>query len=220
MGYVVNQASLLSAVDGSAPELLLAKMGLAPYMSKWDFLALQGRMFNTHEIAIGTAQGGSTAAAGAIVLTNPTVRLTVPTGLCLFPYNVNINLVSAAGVEMELAFVVSDSDSYTSGGASFAAYIFNWRTDDPRASAVTNPYYGSAACLEAALTNPRKYATAGLQFASAAANDQVNNNISWKFDDFIPCVGPCSVLLFLSAKTTALTYEFDMSWAEVPTVHV
>lgn len=218
--FVVNQTSLLSAGDGTKPDLIMSKMGIAPFLSKWDFLALQGRMFNLHENTIGTALTGSAAAAGAIVLTAPTVRFTVPSGTTVFPHSLHVNLVSAAGVEHEFAVVISDTDSYTSGGTAVHT-PYNWRTDDPRATAVTNAYHCSgSAIVEGALTNPRKIWTKGKLYASAAVTDEVTLNYEKVWEHFVPIVGPASFLVFLSSKTTALTFEFDLSWAEVPTVSV
>lgn len=218
--YQVRQDSYLTAGEGSAPAIALSRMGLQPVLNKWDHLALGGRMFNVHENTIGTALTGSAAAAGAIVLTAPTIRLTVPAGTTLFPQALNVNLVSAAGVEHEFAVVVSDTDSYTSGGTALHT-PYNLRTDDPRDSACTNKYHCSgSAIVEAALTNPRKIYTRGKLYASAAVTDEPTLNFEKIWENLIPCVGPCSFLIFLSSKTTALTFEFDFTWAELPTVSV
>lgn len=218
--YSVNQTSLLTAADGSNPSPLMAKMGIVPYLSKWDFLAIQGRMFNAHENTIGTALTGSAAAAGAIVLTAPTVHMTVPTGVTMFPYRLNVNLVSAAGVEHEFAVVVGDTDTYSSGGTAMLA-PYNLRTDDPRDTSLTNKYHASgSAIIEGTLSNPRKIFTRGQLYALGAAADQINANFTAEWPDLIPIVGPAVFLVFLSSKTTALTFEFDLTWAEVATVHV
>lgn len=216
--FVVNQTSLLTAGDGTNPSPLMSKMGLLAYMDKWDFLALQGRMFNVHENTIGTALTGSAAAAGAIVLTAPTVRLTVPSGTTLFPHAFHVNLVSLAAVEAEFAVVISDTDTYTSGGTALHT-PYNLRTDDPRDTACTNKYHCSgSAIVENTLSNPRKIFTRGNLYASTAVTDVIPFNFKEVWEHFIPCVGPCSVLIFLSSKTTALTYEFDFTWAEIPSV--
>lgn len=220
--YEVNNTSLLTAGDGSKPDPLLAKMGLAPLLTKWDFFALQGRMFNAHELVIGTALTADAAAVGAIVLTAPAFRFTVPTGTTLFPYNLDLNLVNTTGAtEGEIAVVVSDGDSFTSGATS-AMVIKNWRLDDTRETSVTSAYHNTTgtALVEAGLTRPRKIYTAGQLFATAAANDQVNLNLAVRWKDLIPVIGPASVIVFMGFAGAACTFEYNMSWAEVPTIHV
>lgn len=214
----VKQFTLGAYSEGSQVLGAAAKMGLPAMLSKWDHFALGGFMFNTHEATIGTPISGGAADAGGLVLTAPAIRLTVPTGLTVFPRRLNLALQTAAGTLNELQVVASDGDTYTSGGAVLTAY--NWRMDDLRASGVTNLRHCSGAALvEAALVNPRKLwaYTRPLAYAAGESYDAMTTVI---WDDLVPLVGPCSLLVYIGAATTASTYLFALDWAEVPSVSV
>jgi hypothetical protein len=175
-------------------------------------------MFNVQEGTPGTPITGQAQNAAGIVLTAPAIRFTVPAGLTVFPRRLNLALQAMAGTLNELAVIVSDGDSYTSDGTAVVPY--NWRTDDLRASCVTNVRHCSgSAIVEAALTRPRslwKYVRA----AAFAAGETFDGLTSIVWNDVIPVVGPASVLVYLGANGTALTYLFGMDWAEVPSISV
>jgi hypothetical protein len=214
----VRQDSLLSLGDGNTPPQALLRMGIMPVANKWDLLALQGRMFTVKQTTIGTALAGSAADAGGIVLTAPTLRFSVPVGTTVFPRHLNVAFATAAGVDNEIALSYDDTATYTSGGT--AVTPLNLRTDAPRATSVTNCYHAAgSAIVEAALTNVRAIYqdVIPLAFAFATSYHLMYTIDKW-FDSFIPIVGPASVLLYLSAKTTANTHYVSLDWAEVPTV--
>lgn len=211
----VRQDSLLSLGDGNTPPQALLRMGIMPVASKWDLLALQGRMFTAKQTTIGTALAGSAADAGGIVLTAPTFRFSVPVGTTVFPRRLNVSFAALAGVDNEIALIYDDTATYTSGGT--AVTPLNLRTDAPRATVVTNCYHAAgSAIVEAALTNVRAIYQSVLPLAFTPG-DTVHHTINEEWDDFIPIVGPASVLLYLSAKTTANTHYLSFVWAEVPT---
>jgi hypothetical protein len=214
----VKQFTLGAYSEGSQVLGAAAKMGIPAMLSKWDHFALGGFMFNTHETTIGTPITGGAVNAGGIVLTAPAIRMTVPTGLTVFPRRLNLAIQTAAGTLNELQVVASDGDTYTSGGAVLTAY--NWRMDDLRASGVANLRHCSGAALvEAAISNPRQLwtYTRALAFAAGESYDGLTT-VEW--DDLVPLVGPCSLLVYLGAAGTALTYTFALDWAEVPSVNV
>jgi hypothetical protein len=202
-----------SQVLGSA-----LKMGMGAAATKWDLFAIAGYMFNTHETTIGTPLTGQAINAAGIVLTAPAIRLTVPSGLTVFPRRLNLAVQTAAGTLNELAVVASKTDSYTSGGVALTAR--NWRMDDLRASGVTNLLHCSGgAIVEGALTAPRQLWTY-VRPAAFGAGETWDSMTTVLWDDLIPLVGPCSLLVYLGAAGTALTYEFALDWAEVPSVSV
>jgi hypothetical protein len=214
----VRQDSLTSLGDGNTPPQALLRMGIAPVASKWDLFALQGRMFNLKQTTIGTAVAGSAQAVGAIVLTAPTVRFSVPVGTTVFPRHLNISFATAAGTDNEIALAYTDTSSYTSGGTAITP--LNWRTDAPRATVVTSCVMAAgSAIVEAALTNVRAIYQdiIPLAFAFATSYDLKYNVDKW-FNSLIPIVGPASVLLFVVGATTTPTVYFSLDWAEVPTV--
>ena len=125
-----------------------------------------------------------------------------------------------AGTPNEMAIVASETDTYTSGGTSvtLAAYnAFLSTTGAPKTSAGTNLRSGSGSALvEAALVNPRVLDIQYFARADAVSEPKAewDANLAAK-GSFYYVHGPASVLVYLSAVTTALAYEFVMEWAEL-----
>jgi hypothetical protein len=216
--FEVRQNNLLSLGDGNVPANPMTRMGIPAEANKWDLFALMGRMFNAKQATIGTAIAGAAPAAGAIVLTAPWFRFTVPTGYTVFLRHLNISLQSAGGTDTEMALCYSETDSFSSSTGTATTPV-NWRSDNPRSSIVTSCYAGPSAAdnIEAALTRVRAIYQDVVP-ATFAANAQYVVEKWW--DDLIPIIGPASVLLFLAAATTTCSATFSMDWAEVPTVSV
>jgi hypothetical protein len=217
----VRQSALLALGEGTLPTIPMLKMGVPIGATKWDLFALAGRMYNLKQTTIGTILAGSAADNAGIVLTAPTIRLTVPTGKTMFPYRFQMAGVPAAtSVDHEIAVIASETDSYTSGGTALTP--LNWRTDNPRATSMTNVYHAAgSAIVEAALTRVRALYQAIYPYAAAFATSyelEINKEVVWP--DLIPIVGPASFLVFLSAKTAAVAAYFSLDWAEVDTVSV
>lgn len=198
--------------DQQALRAPLTSLGVPVTGSVWDYLALGGFMFNTAEPTIGTAVTGGAANAAGIVLTTPTVRLTVPSGTTVFPRRLQVNYEAAAGTVNEIAWVATDSDSFSTGGTALTP--LNWRTDNPKASVVTHVRHGGQAITETTLGNARVL----YQYVRPAAftAGETNDNIECVIDDLKPIVGPASVLVYVGAATTAAQVLFAMDWAEVP----
>lgn len=217
--YEVRQAIPGAFGDGTVVNAPLLKMGVPPMADKWDWFALMGRMFNAKEGTIGTALTFSAADNAGIVLTAPTFRFTVPTGLTVFPRRLNMALIpGATSADNEIALIYTAADSYTSGGT--AVTPLNWRTDNPRATSVTNCYHCSgSAIVEAALTSVRVlHQEIYTPAAAFATSYNLNINKTVTFEELVPIVGPASVILYISAKTAAITGYFSFDWAEVPSV--
>jgi hypothetical protein len=219
--FEVRQDTLTTLGDGNTPPVPMARMGFPANISKWDMFALAGRMFNVKQAAMGTALTFSAADNAGIVLTAPSFRFTVPTGVTVFPRRVNLALIPGATTEdNEIAIIYTAADSYTSGGT--AQLPLNWRSDQPSATGVTNCYHCSgSAIVEAALTGVRSLHQRVYEVPAAYAtsyNLDVNVTVEW--DDLIPIVGPASFLIYVSAKTAALTGYYSVDWAEVLTTNI
>ena len=215
----VRQTTLGAYADGTVIHAPALKMGVPVGAQKWDLLALQGRMFNLKQTTIGTALAGATAAAGSIVLTVPWLRFSVPTGLTVFPHRLNLSYAALAGTVSEIAWIYTNTDSYTSGGTALTPT--NWRTDNPRATSVTSCVIGPSGGVitEAALGTVRAlYQDAVLAAFAANATDRYTFNIV--VEDLVPVVGPASVLLYFGGVDTTPTGYVSLDWAEVPTVSV
>jgi hypothetical protein len=212
-----RQDSLLSLSDGNTPPQALLRMGIAAVADKWDLLALGAKMFTAKQTTIGTALAGSAADAGGIVLTAPTFRFSVPVGTTVFPRHLNVAFASGAGTLNEIALIYTDTATYSSGGTAITP--LNLRAGGA-ATAVTNCYHAAgSAIVEAALTNVRAIYQDILPLAfTFATSYTLQYNIDKWFNSFIPIVGPASVILYLSAATTASTSYMSFDWAEVPTV--
>jgi hypothetical protein len=210
----VFQDALRGLSDGNVAPFPQLRMGVPVGASKWDLFALQGRMFTAKETTIGTAMTGSAADNGGIVLTAPTFRFTVPVGTTAFIRHLNVSFAAMAGTLNEFALIYSQTDSYTSGGTAITP--LNWRSDNPRATAVTSCYHASGSAItEGALTNVRALYQEIRPAAFTAG--ETFHVIDKMFEDLQPIVGPTSVLLFLSGSTTANTHYFSLDWAEIPT---
>lgn len=215
----VRQDNLTALGDGNSVKFPMLRMGMQPVADKWDLFSLSGRMFNLKQTTIGTALSGGTADAGGIVLTVPWVRFTVPSGLTVFPRRLQLALSAAAGTINEIAFVYTDTDTYTSGGTALTP--LNWRTDAVAASRVVKAYVGPSGGVitEAAITNPRALVQDALP--TALVNTGTDRfSMDKIFDTLIPVIGPASVLLYMTGATTTPAGYFSIDWAEVPTTAV
>jgi len=216
--FEVRQDSLTSLGDGVVVPQALLRMGIAPVANKWDLLALAGYMFNAKQATIGTAIAGSAQNAAGIVVTAPSFGFTVPTGITVFPHRFNVSFASMAGTDNEIVIAYTDSDSFTSGGT--ACSPLNLRSDNPRATSVTNcKVAAGAAIVEAAMTNVRALYQAVVPLAfTFATSYTLEKTLDIRWENFIPIVGPARFLFWASANTTASTLYFNAEWAEIPTV--
>ena len=218
-GLVQQQSRSVSADSAwqSIPSLRDGPMVTADIIHQW---VREGRVFQTHNPTIGTALTGSAAAAGGHVLTAPSLRMTIPASTVVVPIRFKATFSAMAGTPNEMAIVASETDTYTSGGTSvtltaYSAFVHS--VGAPRSSAVTNLRSGSGSALvEAALSNPR---VLDLQYFARA--DAVSEpKADWEAalaakGSFYYVAGPATILIYLSAVTTALTYEFLWEWAEL-----
>lgn len=210
--WEVRQNTLTTLGDGSVPMAPLSRMGIPAYLNKWDLFALGGKMFTASQVTIGTAVTGGTADAAGIVLTEPSWRISVPTGYTIFPHRLNISFAAMAGTINEVA-LVSCTSATTSGGTAIVT-AYNLRQDAPSTSAVTILSGTTTPIVEGALTNVRIHWQSSEPLAFAAHGGQRTWNIVW--DELRPLVGPCNLMLF-TGGSTAPTFYATIEWAEVPT---
>ena len=218
-GLVQQQSRSISADSAwqAIPSLRDGPLVTADIIHQW---VREGRVFQTHNPTIGTPITGSAAAAGGHVLTAPSIRMTVPASTVIVPLRFRATMSAMAGTPNEFAIVASETDTYTSGGTSVTLTAYNaflHTVGAPRSSAVTNLRSGSGSALvEAALVNPRVLDINYLARADAVSEPKAewDANLAMK-GSFYYIAGPASILVYLSAVTTALTYEFVMEWAEL-----
>ena len=218
---LVQQQSRSIAGDSTyinLPALRDGPLVTADIIHQWT---REGRVFQTHNPTLGTALTGSAAAAGGHVLTAPSIRMTVPVSTVVVPLRFQAKMSAMAGTPNEFAIIASETDSYTSGGTSVTlaalSTFISSGSGSPRSSAVTNLRSGSGSALvEAALTNVRVLDINYLARADAVSEPKAewDANLAMK-GAFYYIQGPASILIYLSAVTTALTYEFVLEWAEL-----
>ena len=217
-GFVQQQSPGI-ATDGAYAAVRLTRDNALYTNDKVDGWIREGRVFQTHNPTIGTALTGSAAAAGGHVLTAPSLRFSVPASTVVVPLLFKATFSAMAGTPNEMAIVATESDTYSSGGTSvtLTAYSMFIDASPPRSSVVTNLRSGSGSALvEGTLVNPR---VLDLQyFARADAVSEPKAEMIWNpvQQGVLPYIhGPASFLIYLSAVTTALTYEFVLEWAEL-----
>ncbi len=177
-----------------------------------------GRVFIASNPVQGAPEGMS-AAQTATVLTAPSIRYTVPSGLIVVPIHVALSVITVAAKDDVFAVIANNADSYTSGGDTVAMTVRNAlvnSTTMARSSGVTNVKYADVAILEGGLTNPIFLKTMESQGRTAA--DVVTWNPEYnilKGDPMVYLVGPASFLVFETQESTLAEAEFCMSWAEL-----
>jgi hypothetical protein len=220
-GYVKQQAPEVYA-DGATANIRATRDGALVTSDLVTTWLREGRVFQTHNPTIGTPITGSAAAAGGHVLTAPSLRLSVPASKVVVPLLLKVMFNAMTGTPNEFAVVATDTDTYSSGGTSVALtaynmFIDNLGTGQPHNSAVTNLRSGSGSALvEGTLTNPRVLDIGYLARADAVSEPKAQYVWNPVTDGIMPHIhGPASFLVYLSAVTTALTYEFVLMWAEL-----
>lgn len=190
---------------------------MADLVHQWR---LAGKVFQTHNPTLGTAITFSAAAAGGHVLTAPSIRMSVPTSLVVVPLRLKVEFSAMAGAPNEFALIATDTDTYTSGGTSVTLTAYNSVVDGVTAlgtSAVTNLRSGSGSALvEGTITNPRVIDIGYFVRADAAAEPHAKWDWSAERDGgFYYVHGAASILIYISAVTTASAGEFIFEWAEL-----
>ena len=177
-----------------------------------------GRVFISSNPTFGTPETMS-AAGTAYTATAPSLRFTVPSGLCVVPIFVQLAVVTVAAKNDLFGVIVSDTDTFTSGGEACVARNALIESNDAyRTTQVTNLLNSDTAIVETTLTRTRilKQLT---RAGTASETDPTWNpeyNIL-KGDSMVYIKGPASFLVFAVQETTAAEAEWQMAWAELDT---
>lgn len=185
-------------------------------VNKWTS---EGRVFVANNPVIGAPETMS-AAGTSITLTAPSIRYTVPAGSLVVPIHAAVSNLRVITKDDLFAVLVSETDSFTSGGDAVAMLVNNAVVQGDaaalRSTAMENRHYSDTAIVEAALTNPRllkRIKHEGV-VAEVDAPWEPQYNIL-KGDPMVYIVGPASFLVFAIQETTAAEAEFSLSWAEL-----
>jgi hypothetical protein len=154
----------------------------------------------------------------AVLLTDPSLRFTVPSGLVVVPISVQISGHHTTAKHAIFQVLATASDSFTSGGDAVAMPVTNAlinSTTQQRSSSVTKVHYSDTAIVEAALVAPR---CLKVYLKNATATDPTDwcpeYNIL-KGDPMVYMKGPASFLVYVLEETAALEAEWTMMWAEL-----
>ena len=174
----------------------------------------QGRVWTASNPVIQTPETMS-AAGTALVLTDPSVRYTVPAGAVVVPLHVQFAVAQVTAKNDLFAVVVAASDSFTSGGEALTPFnaLLSPNTDAEVPSTVTNLLNSDTAIVEAALVRPRLLKIERAEgLADAVTPISFEYNIL-KGDAMVYIIGPGSFLAFIVQETTAAEASWSMSWA-------
>ena len=216
----VNQLAPELAKDGNFRGLRVSREGAlltASRESLVDAWTREGRVFVGTTPVQGVPETMS-AAGTAIVLTDPSLRFSVPSGLVVVPISVQISSHHTTAKHAIFQVLATASDSFTSGGDAVAMPVTNAlirSTTQTRSSAVTNVKYSDTAIVEAALVGPRCLKS---YLKNATATDPTDWNPEYnilKGDPMVYMVGPASFLVYVLEETAALEAEWTMMWAEL-----
>ena len=207
----VNQEKLPAYLEGRSKPFRLNKRGELVVSDWLQQAALDGYCFNVAEATPDTLLTGDVG----YVATRVGFLLSVPSGVTVFPYWVNVAIEDSAGTDNYIIIGCDDSILYASGGTTACSTINNVRTDNPRASVCTA--YNSD--NELIITDPgaseRILFTWHNAFADVATDDP--RVIVWEPLLIPKLVGPASFFFYSSATGTAQEFNFSVQWAEIPT---
>jgi len=176
-----------------------------------------GRVFIAHNPVVGQPETMS-ATGTAIGLTAPSIRYTIPSGALVVPIHVKLAVLTVGAKDDIFGVLVSEGDSYTSGGDAVAAVTGNAVVQGDagalRSPGVTNLHYSDTAIVEAALTNVRLLKIEESQPPATNQSWNPEYNIL-KGDPMVYIVGPASFLVYAVQETAAAEAEFSLSWAEL-----
>lgn len=183
-------------------------------VDKWT---REGRVFIAQNPVTGQPETMS-ATGTTITLTAPSLRYTVPAGNVVVPINVQMNGFFPNSKKALFCVLVSDTDTYTSGGDAVLMVARNALIQSNaqlRGSSVSKLHYSDTALVEAGVTRTRQ-----LKFLCrlGTATDEGTWNPEYnilKGDPMTYIVGPASFLIFLVVETAAGEAEWVMSWAEL-----
>ena len=213
-GSPVVKSPSRNTADSDATKLLRVTrdgMLLADYLTN---LALQGRIF----LASDADENDTITGATSYAATTPMLVLDVPSGTTAIPLSLNLRQAGtvAGGIITVTIAIETAKIRYSSGGTA-ETNIISSRTDKPVSPKCTLYSLPTAA---AAGTAAAIFHDIVAQDVSPASADAQRFTIDWPAPGhtFAPkfLVGPASFLVFAYAATTGPTWQWALSFAEVP----
>lgn len=214
--YRVNRGTGVS--KGAFADVLATARGamsintLDAIVERW---VADGRVFNSGVPAMGTPETMS-ANGTAITLTAPALHMTIPSGLTVVPISINIAGIAVTVKRNTYAVMVSDTDTFTSGGEAMQAArnMLIESNSAYRTTSVTNLVHSDTAIVEAALTRPR--------ILKVAYDNPVNLHSNFEYnilkgDPLCVITGPAALVVYAVQETTAMEAIFGLTWAELDT---
>jgi len=218
-GYV-RQVNPGVASDGDEPKFRMNRDHALQVNSREalvDQWTRDGRVFIATTPVQGVPETMSTAGT-AVLLTDPSLRFTVPSGQVVVPISVQISAHHTTAKHAIFQVLATASDSYTSGGDAILMTPYNAvinSTTQLRGSSITKLHYSDTAIVEAALVAPR---CLKVYLKNATATDPTDwcpeYNIM-KGDPMVYMRGPASFLVYVVEETAAVEAEWTMMWAEL-----
>lgn len=210
---IIGQQNVQRTLEGTQQAHRCIRDGTLTEIPWQQALALEGRVFTTN-----FSGGGVTGIAGKTTFTSgsPDANIDVPLGMTVIPVYVDLNITAATGTVNH--FWVQVNGNLTGNGTSTAGpTVFNNRLgDQPFASRVTTR---------------QQYTVAGTAFTNAIELFHIQNigpvsatsatPWSWTYDFLTkgiitPVVGPASISLYSVATTTAASFQYRITWIEIP----
>lgn len=125
--------------------------------SKYMQWLLAGKIFETHNLVVGTAL--TLEANAAYDPLEPYVRMTIPSSVTMVPIAVSITTAAALSVFDYYTLTAHDTDTFSTGGLAGAGvqslFVDNQGDGNPESSVLTNVLNGDTALTESAATNLR-----------------------------------------------------------------
>ena len=183
-----------------------------------DMWTRDGRVFQFSNPAIQTPETMS-AAGTALVLTDPSIRFTVPAGGLVVPISVSVKVAAVVAKDDLFAVIASETDTYSSGGETCTTpqslIVRGAGAIADRASIITNVFHSDTAIVEAALIRPRLLKVIKKEgVASAVADFHFNPEFNiLKGDPLVYLEGPASFLVYHVQETTAAEGQFTVTFA-------
>ena len=181
-----------------------------------DMWTRQGRVFSASNPVIGQPETCS-AAGTAIVLTDPTLRYTVPAGALVVPIHVQFSVGQVTAKNNILTVIAGENDTYTSGGDAVPMVPYNSlvrpNNEADFSPTVTKLHYSDTSIVETTLVRPRLLKTLRSEALADSVLPQDFEYSILKGDQMVYLAGPASFLVWLTQETTAAEAEWSMSWA-------
>ncbi len=195
---------------------VLHASGVKVKMDYREYLAQAGYVFTSASNNLGSYDRGETGADNQDVeLTEPGFCFDIPKGLTVIPLWANVAFEVITGTDNILAIVVSENTAFNTGGIAALA-VQNTRTDNPRASAVTNLRATGESPTDITLDTLVAPRVLWVWSSPTDGTDGDPFKVEWKPEHLTHIVGPGCFAFYSHAITTETNYRATFAWAEIP----